>query len=84
VTIINSAPTASGLIITPTDPKTTNDLVASYTFSDVDSDAESGSEIIWYLDGVLQGSLNGSSIVQAGNTSKGEEWHLKIHPNDGW
>ncbi|MHA2216427.1 MAG: InlB B-repeat-containing protein [Candidatus Hodarchaeales archaeon] len=83
VTIINSAPTASGLIITPTDPKTTNDLVASYTFSDVDSDAESGSEIIWYLDGVLQGSLNGSSIVQAGNTSKGEEWHLKIHPNDG-
>jgi hypothetical protein len=83
VTIINSAPIASGLIITPTEPKTTNDLLTSYTFSDVDSDSESGSEIIWYLNGVLQGSLNDSNIVQAGNTSKNEEWHFKVRPSDG-
>jgi hypothetical protein len=73
----------SGLTISPSEPKTANDLVASYTFSDVDSDTESGSEIIWYLDGVLQGTLNGSTTVLAGNSSKNEEWHFKVHPNDG-
>ncbi|MHA2109728.1 MAG: hypothetical protein ACW99R_18625, partial [Candidatus Hodarchaeales archaeon] len=83
VTILNSVPTVSGLTISPSEPKTANDLVASYTFSDVDSDTESGSEIIWYLDGVLQGTLNGSTTVLAGNSSKNEEWHFKVHPNDG-
>ncbi|MHA2377553.1 MAG: hypothetical protein ACXAB9_15475 [Candidatus Thorarchaeota archaeon] len=83
VTIGNTAPSASDLAISPSSPITGSDLSTSYTFSDIDSDTENGSEIIWYLDGVLQGSLNDSSIVQAGNTSKGEEWHFKVRPNDG-
>ncbi|MHA2293997.1 MAG: hypothetical protein ACXACK_17700 [Candidatus Hodarchaeales archaeon] len=83
VTVINSAPSVSGLLLLPINSTTTNDLTASYSFSDIDSDLESGSEIIWYRNGALQGALNGSLIVQAGNTSKGEEWHFKVHPNDG-
>jgi hypothetical protein len=82
VTIGNTAPTASELIISPSDPKTANDLSVSYTFNDLDSDSESGSEIIWYKDGILQGTLNDSIIIQAGNTSKGEEWHFKVRPYD--
>ncbi|MHA2109813.1 MAG: hypothetical protein ACW99R_19070, partial [Candidatus Hodarchaeales archaeon] len=83
VTIGNTAPSASDLTISPSNPITGSDLSASYTFSDIDLDSESGSEIIWYLDGVLQGTLNGSTTVQAGNTSKNEEWHFKVRPNDG-
>ncbi|MHA2388714.1 MAG: hypothetical protein ACXACW_08335, partial [Candidatus Hodarchaeales archaeon] len=83
VTIGNTAPSASSLEITPTNPLTGNDLQASYVFSDIDADSESGSEIIWYLNGILQGVLNGSTTIQAGNTTKGEEWHFKVYPNDG-
>ncbi|MHA2329323.1 MAG: hypothetical protein ACXACR_12480, partial [Candidatus Hodarchaeales archaeon] len=83
VTILNTAPTVSGLLISPVDPRTINDLTTGYTYTDADSDLESGSEIIWYLDGVLQGTLNGSITIGAGNTSKGDEWHFKVHPNDG-
>ncbi|MHA2163785.1 MAG: hypothetical protein ACXAB9_13460, partial [Candidatus Thorarchaeota archaeon] len=83
VTIGNTAPTASNLDISPSSPKTGHDLSASYTFSDIDSDPESDSKIIWYKDGILQGALNNSVLVQAGNTSKDEEWHFKIQPKDG-
>jgi hypothetical protein len=83
VTIGNTAPTASNLEISPISPKTGNDLTASYTFNDIDTDGESGSEIVWYKDGALQPALNNSLTIQAGNTSKSEEWHFKIRPNDG-
>jgi hypothetical protein len=83
VTIGNTGPSASNVYITPSDPKTGDDLVANYDYSDPDSDAESGSELIWYLNGVLQGGLNGSFTVGAGNTSKTEEWHFKVRPKDG-
>ncbi|MHA2329635.1 MAG: hypothetical protein ACXACR_14055, partial [Candidatus Hodarchaeales archaeon] len=83
VTIGNIAPTASSLLISPSNPKTGNDLIAAYTFSDIDSDAESGSKIIWYKNGNLQGALNGSSTVKAGNTTKNDTWHFKVQPNDG-
>jgi hypothetical protein len=83
VTIGNTGPSASNANIVPSSPKTGNDLTANYDYSDPDSDPESGSDIIWYLNGVLQGALNGSFIVAAGNTTKGDEWHFKIHPKDG-
>jgi hypothetical protein len=54
----------------------------NYDYTDPDSDAESGSEIIWFKDGVLQ-DLNDSFTVQAGNTNKTQEWHYKVRPFDG-
>jgi hypothetical protein len=69
--------------ITPTSPKTGDELSANYDYSDPDSDPESGSDIIWYVNGVLQGALNGSFIIAAGNTTKGDEWHYKLRPKDG-
>jgi hypothetical protein len=84
VTIANTAPSASNLYISPSNPKTVNDISVSYDYSDPDSDSESGTEIIWYKDGVLQGVLNDSSSVGSSNTSKGEVWHFKIRPSDGF
>ncbi|MHA2389345.1 MAG: hypothetical protein ACXACW_11565, partial [Candidatus Hodarchaeales archaeon] len=71
------------LQITPGTVTTSDDLNASYLYTDADNDNTSGTLIIWYKDGVLQGSLNGTSVVQAGNTSKGQEWHFKVRPSDG-
>ncbi|MHA2328293.1 MAG: DUF2341 domain-containing protein, partial [Candidatus Hodarchaeales archaeon] len=83
ITIQNAPPTASNAAITPGNPVTSQDLMVSYDYSDPDSDSESGTEIIWYKNGALQGPLNGSITVQAGNTSKSEEWHFKVRPSDG-
>ncbi|MHA2109388.1 MAG: hypothetical protein ACW99R_16910, partial [Candidatus Hodarchaeales archaeon] len=82
VTIGNTAPTTSNLQISPSDAKTNNNLTASYSYSDADGDSESGSEIIWYKDGILQGSLNGSSMIGSSLTAKDEEWHFKVRPSD--
>ncbi|MHA2327834.1 MAG: DUF2341 domain-containing protein, partial [Candidatus Hodarchaeales archaeon] len=83
VTIGNTGPSVSNANINPVSPKTGEDLTANYDYADPDSDAESGSEISWYKDGVLQGALNDSFTILAGNTSKTEEWHYKVRPYDG-
>ncbi|MHA1955061.1 MAG: hypothetical protein ACW96U_14060, partial [Candidatus Heimdallarchaeaceae archaeon] len=55
ITIINTAPVASNLQITPSDARTNDDLLVNYDFSDVDYDLESGTEIIWFKNSNLQG-----------------------------
>ncbi|MHA2331172.1 MAG: DUF2341 domain-containing protein [Candidatus Hodarchaeales archaeon] len=82
VTIGNTAPDVTSLEITPNDPKTVNNITAVYTFTDIDGDPENGTEIIWYLNGILQGSFNNSFTVLANFTEKGQEWHFKIRPKD--
>jgi hypothetical protein len=84
ITIANTAPSASALQILPLNPITGSDLIATYTYSDIDSDFESGSIIVWYKDGVMQSHLNGSLSVQTGNTSKGEKWIFEVRPRDGF
>jgi hypothetical protein len=83
VTIGNSIPEANTLQISPGSAVTGNDLGVNYVFTDIDGDSEAGSEIIWFINGVLQGTLNDSFVVLAGNTSKGQEWHFKLRPKDG-
>ncbi|MFX0124995.1 MAG: hypothetical protein ACFFAE_15290, partial [Candidatus Hodarchaeota archaeon] len=83
VTINNTAPYVSDLTITPNSPKTNHDLKANYIYTDVDTDLERQTEIVWYKNGVLQTALNGSITVGFGNTSRGDIWHFKVHPFDG-
>jgi len=80
---VNRAPVASNLAITPSSPLTTDDLVGSYDYSDDDGDPESGSEIRWYKDDVLQTALNDTLTVSSGNTSIGEVWYFTVRPSDG-
>ncbi|MEM3731650.1 MAG: dockerin type I domain-containing protein [Candidatus Bathyarchaeia archaeon] len=79
----NTPPEASNLKITPAFPRTTDDLVASYTYFDADGDPESGSEIRWYKNGVLQEAFNDLLVVPANATSEGEEWYFTVRPKDG-
>lgn len=83
VVIINTPPTAENLAISPSSPKTNNDLVGSYTYSDLEGDPETGSEIRWYKDGVLQAKYNNQLIIPSIATKKNETWYFTVRPYDG-
>jgi hypothetical protein len=81
--ILNTAPTLTIVSIT-SNPNTTTDLVASWTFSDIDNDDESTTRIIkWYKNNVIQTSWDNLSLVPASATSKGELWNYTIQIYDG-
>jgi len=79
----NTPPEASNLAIAPSSAQTTDDLVGSYDYYDADGDSESGSEIRWYKDGLLQTDYNDTLTVPSSATSVGEEWHFTVKPSDG-
>lgn len=83
VTIGNTPPSASGQAIDSASPVTGDDLVADYTYLDVDDDLESDSEIRWYMNGVLQETYNELSILPSSATAKGQQWHFNVKPKDG-
>ncbi len=83
VIIVNTPPTAEGLAISPSSPKTNNDLVGSYTYSDPEGDLETASEIRWYKDGVLQAKYNDQLIIPSNATKKNETWYFTVKPYDG-
>jgi len=80
---INNPPTAKNLAITPTSPKTNDNLTAGYTYFDPEGNAESGTEIRWYKNGILQPLLNDTLTVSASLTGKGETWSFTVKPRDG-
>jgi len=80
---LNTPPTATEPLITPTNPLTTDGLVATYTYEDLDGDIESGTQIRWYNDGLLQTDLNDNPLVPAHLTKKGETWYFTVTPSDG-
>jgi len=83
VVIGNTPPEASNLAISPSSPYTTDDLVASYTYYDADIDPESGSEIRWYKNAVMQPAFNDLLTVPSSVTAKGQVWNFTVKPKDG-
>jgi hypothetical protein len=79
----NGAPSASNLMIIPSNPKTGDDLIASYEYSDIDLDPEYGSEIRWYKDDLLQSAYNDQTEIPSTATTKGEQWYFTVRPKDG-
>ncbi|MHA2224051.1 MAG: DUF2341 domain-containing protein [Candidatus Hodarchaeales archaeon] len=83
VTIVNSPPTASDLLITSY-PKTGDDLEADWNYEDIDGDSESSSWIItWYKDNQEQGTFNNLITVPFNATTKNEVWNYTIKVFDG-
>jgi hypothetical protein len=80
---INNPPTAKNLAITPTSPKTNDNLTAGYTYFDPEGNAESGTETRWYKNGILQPLLNDTLTVSASLTEEGETWYFTVKPRDG-
>jgi hypothetical protein len=83
VTIQNSPPSASNLSISPSSPKSTDNLVGSYSYSDADGDPESGSEIRWYKSGTLQTAYNDLKTIPSSALSDGQMWYFTVKPKDG-
>jgi hypothetical protein len=84
VTIVeNNPPQAYNLTITPSTPYTNDNLEANYTYSDADGDSESGTEVRWYRNGILQPELNNTLTVPYDLTKKGDIWYFTIRPSDG-
>jgi hypothetical protein len=83
VTIGNSLPLVTELIISPDSPVTNDDLAASYIYSDADDDPENGSQIIWYKDGIPQHLYDGHRVIPFGATGKGQGWYFTVTPRDG-
>ena len=79
----NQPPSVSAVSIVPSPATTTDTLQLNYAYSDPDSDAESGTQIRWYRDGVLISAVNDQKIIGSGSTSKGQFWNASITPSDG-
>ena len=83
VNVGNAAPQAQSVQLTPTSPDETSTLSASYQYSDPDQDPESGTSIVWYLDGTRVAELDDASAVSSLMTRSGDQWHFAVTPNDG-
>ena len=81
---VNNPPSATNVLLAPTDAKTTDSLTLSYSYSDPDSDPQSGSEIIWYRDSqaLPAGTISGLTVPSS-ETIKGQEWYATVKPSDG-
>jgi hypothetical protein len=81
---LNGVPSASALQVSPAMPSRSDDLMATYTYTDPETDPESGSQIRWYKDNVLQTELNDLGTVQSIKTDFNEVWHFTVRPSDGF
>ena len=78
----NTPPTVSATDVTPLAPKTNEDLLVTYSYSDDDNDAEVRHEIEWYRNGVLDTVFKGSGVPSS-STEKGETWTARVRVSDG-
>ncbi|MFH1631134.1 MAG: PGF-pre-PGF domain-containing protein [Candidatus Aenigmatarchaeota archaeon] len=78
----NNAPVATDVVISPSEPDINSDLTCTYTFTDADSDAESGSTFKWYKNGIEQSGLDTKAISYE-KTLAGEAWKCEVTPKDG-
>ncbi|MEC8381491.1 MAG: Ig-like domain-containing protein [Myxococcota bacterium] len=79
VTISNSAPTLSGVSISPSAPTTQDTLSCTFTESDADGDPVS-TTIEWFINNNLQSS---SSSTLAGPFQQGQTVTCRVTPTDG-
>ena len=79
----NTPPVASNLVISPSSPQMTDDLVGSYTYFDADGDPEAGSQIRWFRNEVLQKDYNDSLTIPFSLTTEGDAWYFTVRPKDG-
>lgn len=80
----NSLPVVTNAIITPAQPSVIDDLTLSYTFSDADSDLESGTKIRWFKNGVYQKQFDDALIVESFNLQNNDIWNADVYPSDGY
>jgi len=80
---INNRPVVSDLEVQPPEPETVDDLVATYLYTDADSDPEGASTVAWFKNNVYQSTFDGQLTIPSSATTKGESWFFRLRPHDG-
>ena len=83
IKIRNGMPKATAPVVVPANPKTNDDLTATYKYADTEDDPESGTEIIWFKNDVEQQDFHNLKVVPASATFKGDRWYFSVKPRDG-
>ncbi len=83
VIISNTRPVVRDAVISPSSPRTDDDLKAEYKYSDADGDPEEGTTIRWYKNGSIQSAYNDQKILPATATAIGQQWRFTVRPGDG-
>jgi hypothetical protein len=82
ITILNSAPTAPSLSISPSSPEPDDNLSCNIATASTDADSDSISYTYsWYLDGASAGIS--SSTVSSSYTAHGDTWTCYVYASDG-
>ena len=79
----NSAPVASGVVLSPEIIYTTDDFSVNYIFTDIDGDLEVDSEISWFLNNAPFAFAENSRTLPSSFTEKGQNWFAEVRVNDG-
>ena len=80
----NTPPIASGVLISPANPTTQDNLTLTYNYTDADSDAESGTKIRWFRNGVWERRLDGYKTVESRYLITGDLWTAQVTASDGY
>ena len=67
--VVDTAPTATSVTLSDTTPGLTDAMLCNYTYTDAETDAESGSVTTWYIGGTLASSNGTDSSATAGSPS---------------
>lgn len=81
--VANDPPIASSLNILPANPRATDDLIASYVYTDPNGDPESGSKVVWYKNSAAQVKYNDMLRLPSDATGKKQVWYFTVQPKDG-
>jgi PGF-pre-PGF domain-containing protein len=82
-TVNNALPVASNVAISPSSPITTNDLNCTWSYSDSDGDAQSGTVVKWFVNNVENSTFENATRISNGNTTRGQQWKCQTTPSDG-
>ncbi|MHA2247833.1 MAG: DUF2341 domain-containing protein, partial [Candidatus Hodarchaeales archaeon] len=80
---INHPPIAENLTLSPSPLYSNETLELNYDYYDEDNHGESGTEIRWYKNGVLQTSFNDSTQIDDTYLIPGDDWNVTVRPKDG-
>ena len=84
-TVVNRVPITPNVVITPTDPITTDSLNCEILSSDIDED---GDPIIytykWYKNDNYQSNYDNLRNIVSTDTEKTQEWKVEVTPHDGY
>ncbi|MCC7385444.1 MAG: hypothetical protein IT384_26580 [Deltaproteobacteria bacterium] len=83
VELSNVAPIAENVRITPPDPSSSDDLVLSYTYRDLNGDPELSSVIQWTRNSGLEAQYTNLRSVPAAATRRGDLWQASVRAGDG-